>query len=187
MTHATYNPFLSAASAAIAELSSDRAIYHYQRTAWAHAQRSVDDSIIVATYAIHSAIALYQLACGLADAVSYTESVMAVDDAPFMAEYPKYLPAPKAIAALPAVSSAPREAIVTPAPMTTPADVVDIIDGLIGAVVIADHEQAELDDDFSNMVAIAMDSTKAQLVKQCKALGLPASGTKRQLAERLAA
>ena len=96
-----YNPFVLAAQAAWSELSSEEAVYHYQKTAWAHAQRSVDDSIIVATYTIHGAIALYNLAVGLADAVAYTQSVMAVDDEPFEAEYPKYLPVNKAIAALP--------------------------------------------------------------------------------------
>lgn len=43
-----YNPFI----AAFNELVSDRAVYHYQKTAWAHAQRSIDDSIIAITYTV---------------------------------------------------------------------------------------------------------------------------------------
>ena len=43
-----YNPFISAFN----ELVSDQAVYHYQKTAWAHAHRSVDDSIIAITYTV---------------------------------------------------------------------------------------------------------------------------------------
>jgi len=56
-----YNPFISAFN----ELVSEQAVYHYQKTAWAHTQRSIDDSIIAITYTVAAVTMLAKFAYDL--------------------------------------------------------------------------------------------------------------------------
>ncbi len=179
MTYTTYNPYTAAATAAFSALTCDRAKSYYSLRAQQDTQSAIDAAVTVGAAIYQLSAAVYALGAMVGafhfEAVAANTAPQSTQSAP-----QKCLPAPVAIAALPAVSCAPRK------PMVTPADVADIIDSLIDSLATPDHEQVELDADHANIVQATMASTKAQLVRQCKALGLPASGTKRQLAERLA-
>ena len=149
-----YNPFISAFN----ELVSEQAVYHYQKTAWAHAQRSIDDSIIAITYTVAAVTMLAKFAYDLGAAFGEGHYSAVCTHTKASGTPQPCLPTPRPIALL------------APAPMT-----------LAGYRPIAALPAARLAKSLSDTDEFRRDRlnalTKTQLIAMAKKRGLRATRT----------
>lgn len=171
-----YNPFISATKAAFDAITCDEAKDFYRLKAQADTQAVIDTTLDVG-------IGLYQLcsfvyALGAATGEWVADTIEASQDATVTdLNTIRYLPAPRAVAALPAVSSAPKAPIITPAPIAkgTPESAKALTQGLANT------------DEFRKSSYLKL--TKKQLIERCVKRGLrpKKSYTKAKLADMLTA